>query len=925
MTTGNSYSGHWPFKMPYLRYAMPVLAVSIAAAASVSLPFLDHAPFPLFFGAVVVSAWFGGFAPGILATTLSLTAAGAFVVPSVEALVTNFGNLTRFGLFAVVAILTTALIAGLRNATQREAGANEWYRFVFFSSSPDAMIVVDAKGRVISMNREAEALTGWISSQASSRPIDEVLALLDAETRTTIRAWGSATNSDGFLLRTLRRAIVVARDGTQRWVDARTIADPEKAPGCGAVLVLGDASKTRRLEGQLRRSEKRLENFLEDAAIGFHWVAADGTILRANHAALDLLGYSHEEFVGHSISEFHANGSVSSDFLERLRRGETLHDFEAGLRARDGSTRHVLIDSNVRWKDGEPARSLCCMRDVTDRKRAEEVLRFLSQSSSKLAASVDYETTLRTLAELAIRIVADCCIIEIVDANGKVRGTAMASSHPAPLDLHEDGVGRSTVENGARGSASEEASHDDESPSTRKGEHSSMDAAEAGRGDPLAELGGQPSRLVVPLVTRGRSIGTITFVAEQPRRYGAAELSVADEFARWAAVAIDNAFLHDDARDADRRKDEFLAALAHELRNPLAPIRNSIHVLRSRTDPASMNQALDMLERQTHHLTRLTDDLLDVARITCGRIQLQRELLELNAIVNRVVESIQPLVEAHGHELSVSLPEQLVWVNADPTRLEQVLENLIDNAIRFTDPRGHIWVTAELQGAEVFIKVRDTGIGIAPSLLPRIFDLFEQGSPSLDRSPGGLGIGLALVQKVVQLHGGSVEASSAGLGKGSEFVVRLPALDGASLERQLPMTDSDEKSAARPLNILVVDDNVDAAESLALVLQQWGHTVHVANDGAEALEAAMLHRPETVVLDIGLPGMDGFQVAEEMRRRPELAGVVLVAMTGYGQTEDRRRSREAGFDHHLVKPVEPSALQELLVHSKSARRRASNR
>ena len=359
------------------------------------------------------------------------------------------------------------------------------------------------------------------------------------------------------------------------------------------------------------------------------------------------------------------------------------------------------------------------------------------------------------------------------------------------------------------------------------------------------------------------------------------------------------------------RKDEFLAMLSHELRNPLSAIFNALHILRLQDDENPIQlKAKIILERQVGQLAHLVDDLLEVSRVITGRIQLHPQDLEMRGIVERASESARSVIDIHRHKLSVSLPAEPLWLRADPTRLEQVIVNLLNNAAKYTDEGGQIWLTAQQEGGEVVVRVRDTGAGIAPELLPRIFDLFTQADRTLDRSQGGLGIGLSLVQKLVESHGGTVEARSAGLGQGSEFIVRLPAL--------FPTTASiapieTAEPPAETSRVLVVDDNRDVADLLVLLLQTLGYQVQAAYSGQAALEMAVQYQPDVVLLDLGMPGMDGYEIARQLGQRPQTKDVWLIAMTGYGQDSDRQRTQEAGFDHHLVKPVERRKLQSLLA------------
>jgi PAS domain S-box-containing protein len=388
------------------------------------------------------------------------------------------------------------------------------------------------------------------------------------------------------------------------------------------------------------------------------------------------------------------------------------------------------------------------------------------------------------------------------------------------------------------------------------------------------------------------------------------------ETTAWAGINLDISRLkhvEDELREVDRRKDEFLATLAHELRNPLAPIRNSLHVLRLADNDRETMRVHEMIDRQVNHLIRLVEDLLEVARITSGKIELRRERIDLADVVRAAVETSRPAIERARHRLEVSLPDEPLVLEADSVRLAQVLANLLNNAAKYTEESGAIWLAARRQGRWATLSVRDTGVGIPPAMLPRVFDLFTQVDRTLGRSQGGLGIGLALVKRLVEMHGGSVEATSGGWGAGSEFTVRLPLAAPLAVPASVPMAPEESPASPTPRRrFLVVDDNRDAAESLALLLRLHGVDVEVAYDGASALETLRRQRCETVFLDLGMPGMDGFEVAARIRREPDLGGIVLVALTGWGQPEHRRQTTDAGFDHHLVKPVSLPELRSLL-------------
>ena len=381
--------------------------------------------------------------------------------------------------------------------------------------------------------------------------------------------------------------------------------------------------------------------------------------------------------------------------------------------------------------------------------------------------------------------------------------------------------------------------------------------------------------------------------------------------------------LNAEMSEAGRRKDEFLATLAHELRNPLAPIANALEILRLK-DPldADTRWTRDIIDRQVRQLTRLVDDLLDLARITRGKVQLRHERLDLAAVVHSAVEGARPLIDSLHHALTITLPRERLGIDADPTRLTQILLNLLNNAAKYTPEGGRIDVTVARSGDEAVVSIRDSGIGIAAEHLPSIFQMFSQVAPAIERSHGGLGIGLALARGLLELHGGSVEAHSAGLGQGSEFVVRLPLAQSSADASDQP-ADAVDRAATLACRVLIVDDNRDAADSLALMLALSGHEVHTANDGAAALSVAAATTPDVVLLDIGMPILNGYEVAERIRREPWGQRMILVALTGWGQEEDRRRAVAAGFDHHLTKPADPQRLRPVLDAAVAARKSAN--
>jgi signal transduction histidine kinase len=447
------------------------------------------------------------------------------------------------------------------------------------------------------------------------------------------------------------------------------------------------------------------------------------------------------------------------------------------------------------------------------------------------------------------------------------------------------------------------------------------DTGDASRGEPhLAAFAAAQIKaaLAVPLVKDGRLVAVLSLHHGGARHWTDAEVTLVEDVAErtWAAVErarAEEALRQSEAslQEADRRKDEFLATLAHELRNPLAPIRNALHLLRFASDKISTERVHAMLDRQVKHMVRLLDELLEVSRISRGVIELRLRRIDLGAVLADALEASRPAIELGGHALEVALPGAPAWVEGDAMRLAQVLSNLLNNAARYTDAGGRIVLTLRREAGQAALEVRDSGIGIAPDKLAGIFAMFGQIDRHDPRSQGGLGIGLALAQRLAQMHGGRVEAASDGVGRGSRFTLFLPlAADRIDAAAAAPHAVAGPGST--PRRVLVIDDNRDAADSTQLLLSTLGAEARVAYEGSAGLAAIKAWRPDLVLLDLGMPGMDGYDLARLIRADADLADLPLVALTGWGQRHDLRRTQEAGFDHHLVKPADPQALKGVL-------------
>jgi PAS domain S-box-containing protein len=550
-----------------------------------------------------------------------------------------------------------------------------------------------------------------------------------------------------------------------------------------------------------------------------------------------------------------------------LRAGKPVRDVTAHLRARGGEERVCVLAADLVTLGGETC-ILTALTDITDRTRAEAALRESEQRFIRLFHANPLPMTITSLR--------DGRYLEVNDAVVRHSGFT-----------REELLGRTKSEIGLR-------------------------VVAANREEMMRRLNaeGRVRDVEVTIHTRRgpRQVlvnsEVITFAGEP------AVLNVSVDITERTQAEAEQRARGEEAEAANRAKDEFLAMLGHELRNPLGTITNAVAVLeRLSGDDASTRHLTAIINRQTSHLTRLVDDLLDVARVTSGKIRLQAEPVDLHALVRHCLETLTHAGRTQQHH--VVLRGEPVHVAGDAARLEQVVNNLVDNALKYTPPGGTVTVTTERRGADAILSVRDTGRGISPDVLARVFDLFVQEPQSLDRTRGGLGLGLTLVKRLVELHGGSVAATSEGPDRGSEFTVRLPALahPAPGEERE---GGAVEPEAARPRRVLIVEDGADARESLRLLLEQSGHLVETADDGPSGLLALSAFRPEIALIDIGLPGLDGYTVAERVRAEETAGRMLLVAVTGYGTARDRARAFASGFDAHMVKPVDPAALSRIL-------------
>jgi PAS domain S-box-containing protein len=688
-----------------------------------------------------------------------------------------------------------------------------------------------------------------------------------------------------------------------------------------AALIL----QRQRAEQTLQQSEERFRGFA-DAAPAILWVTEpDGFCSFLSQGWYEFTGQGEDEGVGFGwLGAVHPDDreEATRHFLSANERKEAF-SIEYRLRRIDGAYRWIIDAARPRFsRCGQFLGYAGNVLDITDRKQSEEemanllaaekrrtaLLADVANASKSMNAGLTMDSIAGILTEEARSILGahqavtslatagnGTQAINVISASDKYPGYRACSEKPGGADID---TGTHPTHRSIRMTQQELEAH----PAWKEFEKHAQDHPPA-RG-----------RLAAPLIGYGgKKLGSVQLMDKIQGEFTREDEAILVQLAAIASAGIENARLYEQVWEQDRRKDEFLATLAHELRNPLAPIRTGLAVLKLAPSIDAAVKSREIMERQVQHMVHLIDDLLDISRITRGKVQLKKERIDIRTLLDTALEVSRSLIEESGHVLFVSIPEEALLLDADPTRMAQVVSNLLNNAAKYTPHGGKIELSAERDRNHVTIRVRDNGVGLAPEALPKVFELFSQVGKTLDRSQGGLGIGLALVKRLVEMHGGQVTAESQGLGQGSTFTVRLPlAIVEVSNGEKITAGQSFH-SLSVPRRLLIVDDNVDGAETMAMLLALFGHTVKTVHTGPEALKAARTFQPSMMFLDIGLPGMSGYEVAQQLRSDSNMNGLILVALTGWGSEEDRRRAQSVGFDHHLTKPVGMEKLQALLA------------
>ncbi|MGE5177527.1 MAG: ATP-binding protein [Bacteroidota bacterium] len=893
-----------------------VATVGVAAAVllrSLLDPILgDMLALATLYGAVALAAWFAGVPQAVFATVAGYLAADyLFIRPRGTIAFGPLENLVGLALYLISCTLIILFGARVRRSDRRRRETDEQLQLAL-GAGKIATWDWDLRTGRITASPEGQRMLGT-SGYGS---IEDVLLQLHPDDRAAVRAALDRAIHDGAPF-TAQARYTRPSDGEVLHVSVTGVVRVDRFDNPIRIVAAGiDQTEAWRAGESLRHERELLQRTIDTIPVMITVYDPDANILRLNPEFERVTGWSTEAAAGVSLlDEVYPDPAVretAREFMESCREGWM--DFR--MRARDGRTVETSW-ANIRLSDRT---QVGIGIDITERKRAEQALRtrnrrlrLLWESAEVSLSSDDADAMLHALfSKIRPELSLDGYSHYTTDDSGDL---VLASYEGAPPDAMR---ASERVPYGTRvvGRVAE----------TRRplvGTHvlESSDPEEAA----TREIGIR-AYICQPLVAGDGLLGVLTYWSRSRDTFEPDELEFAETLSQYVTLACERIRHLRQLQESGRTKDEFLATLAHELRNPLAPIRNAAHILKQHgpRDP-EMVWARQVIDRQAEHLSRLVDDLLDVSRITRGKIELRQERIPVSVVVSSAVETARPLIEANQHALTVSLPGEPLFVNGDLTRLAQVVSNLLANAAKYTPPNGKIEVGAERSGDSVVLRVSDNGVGIPHEMLARIFEMFAQVDSSLERTAGGLGIGLTLARTLIELHGGSIEARSLGAGRGSEFLVRLPL--APSEESKAPPVAAGDAAAGREAlaRVLVVDDNVDAADSLARLLAMDGYEVRVANGGIEALHEADAFRPDVMLLDIGLPMMNGYDVARRIRREPWGAAVRLVALTGWGQDEDRRRSKEAGFDDHVVKPVDPNSLRSLLRRVRGSQAPASSR
>lgn len=859
-------------------YALGFAALALAVALRWALDPLmgDALPLVTLFGAIAAAVWLGGYRVAIPVTIFGYIACHyLFIPPRGRWDLGGLANAVGLVAYLFTGALITVFGEAARTAQRRTSESREVFR-VTLRSIGDAVITTDIYARVTYINGVGESLTGWSQEEALGQPLEKVFHIVNEVTRLPVENPATRALRQGVVVGLANHTVLIKKNGDECPIDdsAAPIRD-EQGRVSGCVLIFRDVTAQRLVEREKANqlhTARLLASIVESSDDAIISKSLDGIIQSWNAAAERLFGYTAEQAIGRHVSLVIPPERLAEEdrIIANLRAGERIKHYETE-RVRSTGERFMvsLTISPLSDQSGNVIGASKIVRDITERKRAErERQNFV------------------TLVENSTDFIGMC------DLDG------------LPFFVNRAGlemIGLDDFEQARRTPLKEFFFPEDQDmivnqflPAVRQNGHGEVEVRF--RHFKTGAALWMAYKVVMLTNEDCQPVGFATVSQDVTRRK-----RLEDDLRRLAA----------DLSETDRRKNEFLATLAHELRNPLAPMSNMLEVVkRADNDAEVLKSAHETIERQLGQMVRLVDDLLDLNRITHDRLELRRSEVELNSVIQQAVEVARPLLDTAGHELTVDLPREPVHLNADRARLAQVFGNLLNNSSKYTRQNGSISLKAERMDDEVVVSVKDNGVGIPPDQLKNIFDMFMQVDRTAERSQGGLGIGLTLVKRLAEMHGGSIEARSDGVGKGSEFIVRLPVLSKPSGVTEEVSRGKRESGSQR--RIVIVDDNKDSADSLAMLLEITGNHTFMAHDGVEAIEVIERQRPDVVLLDIGLPRLNGHEVCRHVREQPWGKDIIVIALTGWGQEGDRRKSEEAGFNGHLVKPVDYDKLLELL-------------
>ena len=804
-----------------------------------------------------------------------------------------------------------------------EETAQRWTN-VFEHVRWGAVMVNEDGSKLVMMNPAYARMHGYTVEELVGRPLIDLFA---PETQAELVEHIRATREQGHYT---FESLHIRRDGTVFPVLVEATAVKEND---GKVAYLAahvqDISERRQIEEELQRGEEKYRSLLENANDIIYAHDLQGNYLTINRAGEEITGYTRKEILGGlNIAQV-----VAPEDLERAKEMTRLKltdpsptVYEVDIITKDGRRLTIEVSTRIAWRDGKPVAVEGIARDVTERKRAETGLRFLAEAGGVIASSLDYETTLASVARMAVPTLADWCSVDVFDDNHTLKRLAVAHVDQAKVEWAYELQKRYPADmNAPRGIPNVLRTGQSEIYPEIADEMLVAAALDAEHLKIMREVG-FTSAIIAPLLAHGRTLGTITFItAESKRKYGQDDLALAESLAHRAAYAIENARLYRSAQEANRLKDEFLATVSHELRTPLTAIMGWAYLLRTgQIDDGSATDALETIERNARSQAQIIDDLLDVSRIITGKLRLDVREIDPSSFIESAIEAVRPAAEAKEVRLQKVMDTGVISIAGDPGRLQQVVWNLLSNAIKFTPKGGRVQIRLERVNSHIEIVVTDTGSGIKADFLPHVFERFRQADQATTRQHGGLGLGLAIVRHLIELHGGTVQVESAGEGQGATFRVKLPLVPVYQKqnieERVHPAAREALASFSCPerldgLKVLVVDDEADTRELLRIGISQCGAEVMTAASASEALEIINKDRPQILISDIGMPDEDGYDLIRKVRALPAERGgdIPAIALTAYARTEDRMQVLRAGYQMHVPKPVEFAELIAIIT------------